>query len=218
MDLMSPRVATLILLTVWALSGAAFAQGEEDEASRIRAAQQEAQRQAAQERRAAEEDRQRREAGIKALNDFMNDSRTQIASAVNAAEARQARERAIQLEQFRGALTVFRTATGQLSEALGSKAKLKDPARQISKSTAVFLDFIKRTSKEPSRFDPSEFKDFTRTELGWEALTSAERLVPHLAAVMLTESEATVDIRFLASLSKIQAELLRLQWMTQRLK
>src|SRR5688572_2939978 len=110
----------LILLAVWALSGhAAFAQ-EDAEAARIRA-EQEARRQAAEQRRIAEEERLQRERGIKSLNDFLTDSRSQIASAVNAREAKQARDRAIQLDQFRAALTAFKTATGQLSEALGFK-------------------------------------------------------------------------------------------------
>jgi hypothetical protein len=217
MNLMSPRAATLILLSVWALSGAAFAQGEEDEAARIRAAQQEAQRQAA-ERRASEEDKQQRERGTRALNDFLIDGHTQMSSVTRAAEARREVEQKLQLNRFHIALEEFDTAREELSEALGFKAKLKDPARKMEKSIAGLLDFIKRTSKESQRFNPSEFKDFKPMELGWEALTSAERISPDLAAVLLSGSETTVDIRFLLSLSKLQSELLRLQWMTQRLK
>jgi hypothetical protein len=139
-------------------------------------------------------------------------------ASVKAAEARRAAVRGIQIEKLRKALTAFDTASEQLSEALGLSANLKDPARQITKSTAVFMDALKHLSEEPSRFDPSEFKDSTPAELGREALTSAERISPMLAAVLQNQTEDTVDIDFLLSLSKLQAELMRLQWMTQRLK
>lgn len=206
----------LVLLAAWALRGkVVFAQGDDAEAARIRA-EREAQRQA--ELRAAEEEKQQRERGIKALNDFLIDTRTRIAPALKVAEAQRERDRALQLNRFRIAFEEFETARTELSEALGLKAKLKDPAQRIAKSTAVFLDFIKRTNEEPSRFDPSEFKDFTPKELGWEALTSAERLGPPVASLMVTESEFTVDVRYLKFLSQLQAELLRLQWIAKRLK
>ena len=176
-----------------------------------------AQRQEEQ-RRAVEQEKQDRERGAKALNDFLIDTRTQMASAVNAAEAQRQRMQAMQLDRIRIAFKEFESARTELSAALGFKAKLKDPGRKLAKSTAVFLDFIKRSSKETPRLDPSEFKDFTPSDLGWETLTSAERITPHLAAVMLMENELTVDVGFVNSLSKLQAELLRLQWMAQRLK
>ena len=47
-------------------------------------------------------------------------------------------------------------------------------------------------------------------ELGWEALTTAERIAPGFAAIVDTEKRESVDVRFL---SVLERELLRLQWM-----
>jgi len=186
-------------------------------AERARAAAEAAQR--AAEQRAAQQEQQDRERSQRALKDFLTDSpRVAIAGAVSNADRTRERERGIEYEKFLSAFQSFQDATQELGEALGFKAKLKNSAKNIEKSTTVFLGFLKRSSKERPRFDSSEFKDFTVGQLGWEALATAERLTPRLAAVIQNENEATTDIQFLSSLPQLEMELLRLQWMTQKLK
>jgi hypothetical protein len=217
---MFDRRITRIVLTLCFLSplwgNVVLAQDEDAQAARIREAREEAQRQeqARQAEAIAKRDRERADQQMKEL---MTDSRTVIAAAHNAADRQRAFLIEVQKKQLADAFRSFQASTQSLAEALGFKKTLKDPARNMAKSTSVFLEFIKRTSKQP-RFDSSEFKGFTSSELGWEALTTAERLVPELARVVQAQSESSVDIRFLLSLSKLQAELLRLQWMTQKLR
>ena len=51
-----------------------------------------------------------------------------------------------------------------------------------------------------------------------EALTTAERMLPQLYAVISDEHATAVDVKFLDSLPLLELDLLRLQWMTRRLK
>jgi len=150
------------------------------------------------------------------MNDFLTDSRDIIAnrSGISAFEAR----RQAQRQELRKSLRDFQSASGELSVALGLKSGLKGPAEKIRKSTGPFLELIKRLSTNRARFDASEFKGFTPKDLSWEVLTTAERLAPALAAMIRAERSDSVDTQFLRSLPKLEAELLRLQWMTKKLK
>lgn len=78
--------------------------------------------------------------------------------------------------KLRAAFQVFQAAREELSTALSFKARLKDPAKKIEKSANAFLDFIKQRNEKRQRFESKEFKDFTASELNWEALTTVERL------------------------------------------
>jgi hypothetical protein len=219
---MFDRKITRIAVTLLCLSplwgNVVLAQDEDPQAARIRQAREEAIRQA-QAREAEALARRERERADQAMREFLTDTRTLIAAANNTKDRQRAFLSEIQKKQLDDAYRSFQASIQSLTEALlDSKKKLKDPARNMTKSTSVFLEFIKRTSKPPPRFDSSEFKDFTSAQLGWEALTTAERLVPALERVVQAQSESSVDIRFLLSLSKLQAELLRLQWMTGKLR
>jgi ABC-type multidrug transport system fused ATPase/permease subunit len=128
--------------------------------------------------------------------------------------------KAIQLERARNArnaLATFERARQDLGRALDANASRKDSARNMVKSTAVLLDFIKETTRKSPRFDSTELRTLTLTELGREAVTSAERVSSQLAAFVQAEEGNIVDLAFLLSLPKLQEELQRLQWIAEKL-
>ena len=164
---------------------------------------------------AAARERQRTDA---AMRDFLKDSREAI-DAANVQKERQAQVlRRAELQQFSEAFRTFEHARDQFAEVISSKTIPKDSMKKIEKSTGVFLDFIKRRSKKRASMDVREFRDYTAVELRWEMLTTAERVSPQLKALLQSENADTVDVGFLMSLSKIEEQLLRLQWMTRKVR
>jgi hypothetical protein len=152
------------------------------------------------------------------MRDFLKDSR-EIIDAANAQKERQAEIlRRAEFQQFSEAFRTFELARNKFSEGIGSKTVPKDPVKAIQKSTDVFLDFIKRRSKLRGSMDAKQFKDYTALELRWEMLTTAERLTPQLETLLRSENANTVDVGLLMSMSKIEEQLLRLQWMTRKVK
>jgi len=215
---MSVHRSVLLLALLTLCSVPAFAQDPADDAAeRARQAREQAQREAEQ-RRLDEQARKDREESAQRLRDFLKDSRDDI----NAANRKNERHRefllGVQREEFSYALLEFEDATKELSQALGAKAKLKEPAKKIEKSSSVFLKYLKTVVRTPSRLDSSQFRDFTSKEMGWEALATAERVGPGLNALLTSEALGTFDVRLLESLTKLQAELLRLQFMAKKLR
>lgn len=188
------------------------AQDEEDEARRRAAEEQQRQRQ--EEIRQAEELRQMQERSNRLMREFLNDEPL----TPRQMDSRRNQERRNSFDRFRTSYSEFRPVISELNRSLDEKTEPRSAAAALEDCTKAFLDFIKRTSSERPRFDSSEFDDFTKTELGWEALTTAERIVPGLDALMKNENATTVDIKFLASLPDLELDILRLQWMSRQLK
>jgi ribosomal protein S11 len=138
-------------------------------------------------------------------------------AARNAAERQREFLRDYRLEQLRVTFKEFQAARDQLLQALTSKSKLKDPARRIDKATQTFMSLLPKPSTKPS-FDAASLKSFTQTELGWETLTTAERLTPDLVIYIASESAQVTDLQYLKSLPNLHAELLRLRRMAQQLR
>lgn len=211
----SSKLLCIVFLGTLCTSCPAFAQDQE--AARLEAERnaREAAALRASEERAREEARRERE---RVLREMSTDNRAVIEAANGGAERYREILARAEFDQIRAAFRAYQAARDELSIAVTSKTKLKDHARKIEKSANVFLDFIKRRNEKRQRFDPKEFKDFTTFELNWEALTTTERLVPQLAAVVRSQNASTVDVGFLLSLSKLEVELLRLKWMLGKLK
>jgi hypothetical protein len=120
--------------------------------------------------------------------------------------------------RLRDALRDFQVAQQELGEALGFKAKLKTPAQKLQKNAKVFLGALSDYGKKRPSIDSGEFKNLGQAELGWEALTAAERITPGLAAFVASEKQHVVDVQFLSFLPALEAQLLRLEWVTRQLK
>ena len=215
---MNRMIRRLFILTIFFVGSTAYAQDPEAaqrEAERL--AREEATRQQ-QERYAIEMARSERERVDRSMADFLKDSRENIAAANNETDRRREMEHRVEYDRLRTALRAFQIATEQLAMAIPLKAKLKDPAGKIRQNSDAFLDFIRKRTKVRPRFEPGELKEFTASQLAWEALTSAERTIPNLAAVVQSQDAVTVDVGFLLSLSKLELELLRLKWMFGKVK
>jgi len=131
---------------------------------------------------------------------------------------RQDRIRQAQFKKFHTAFKEFLSARDEFAQALGSRSSLKDSARKMEKSTNTFLDYVKLVEDSRPHMDFSEFKTFTPKDLSWETLTSAERIVPDLEAVIRSENSSAVDVHYLTAFSKLHKDLRRLQWLTRHLK
>jgi hypothetical protein len=222
------RRASTFYFVVLLLSGffslPVFAQDDGEEAARRAAAAAEEARQEAlrqqQERAAQEASRKVMEQSQNSMREFLNDTRETLAQSAAEMERRREMQRRAEYTLIKDGFQRFEVAREQLSHALGFKAKLKVPAKELEKSAVVFLDFIKQRGDKSQRprLDATQFKNFKPSELGWEALTTAERVASQLSAILKSEEDGVVDINFLMSLSKVETELLRLQWMTKKLK
>jgi hypothetical protein len=212
------KLSVFFLLVTLCFRGAALAQ--DAEAARLEAERiaREEMIRAAAERAAAEAARRERERNNASMNDFLRDSREAIAAANGGTERYREVLLRAEYEQLRASFQAYQSAREELSTAISFKARLREPAKEIEKSANAFLDFIKRRIEKRQRFQPVEFKDFTESELNWEALTTVERLAPDLAAVIQSQRASSVEVGFLLSLSKLEAELLRLKWMLGKLK
>lgn len=141
-----------------------------------------------------------------------------------ATEARRMRRNAnrtkmVYLNEYRQALPKFDAAVKQLESTLGDKsAKLARVGKEIQKQTDVFLRYVKYVNEDHPPFEPADLKEYSNTELGWETLTAAETLAGILPRVLEAENSVTVNLNLWKVLYLLEAELLRLKWMTSRLK
>jgi hypothetical protein len=171
-------------------------------------------------RRLAEEQQFKRELeeNNRRMQELLADSREMIADKVRYSEAQREVFRREKEAQFNRALLAFEASRHRLLESLTSRTSLKEPAKSIEKSVGTILGFVKSLHKDRAQLDAAQLKGFTAVELGWEALTTAERVAPQLISVVDSQNAYRVDIRFLQSLTKLEGELLRLQWMARRLQ
>jgi len=190
---------------------------DDEEAARQRQQAQEAARQAAEARRQEELERTNRQRSIDSMTEFMRDVRADINRQVNRREDERTAKLAREREAVRVAFSDLNSATEELAPALASSAAVKTKARRISRSIEILLDFIEGSNKDKAKFDPSELKQFTRRELEWELLTSAELIRTDVALFLLRDSQSALDVNYLLSLGKLKAELLRLQWIARQL-
>jgi len=207
---MFQRLALVLLLFLVASGGAiAHAQDPEQQAEAKRRADEMRQAQ-----EAAAQDRAERDKSIRALNDFLNPPASNADKL--GPQLREAQRKAKYLE-LRDALLLIETGHQELMEGMDSKKTIKKSAGKIAKGARTFLQFMKFDNKYPP-LDAAEFKGYTDTELQWEALRTAEVLAPRLTALILSDVKDELDIRFLAEVPEMHRNLLRLQWITQRLK
>jgi hypothetical protein len=206
----------LLICLVFAIAPSLFAQNEEAAARQREAA--EIALRAQQERAAAEAERRAREESILRMREFMRDTSVDIRSAVERSEVLRQVERRRKAERFQEALNEFAAANEDYRQSIGFGRSLKDLAKKWEKQTGVFLEFVRGMTDRRAKLDTSEFNGARRSELEWEALTTAERLLPRLSAVVGNEGETTVDVKYFDSLATVENDLLRLQWLTRRLK
>ena len=206
----------LLLMLFFSLMGPARLMAAQDEEAARRAA--EAEREAARQRAAEEEMRRIRERSIDAMREFLNETGPDINRTSEETSIRRDFARRRRASLMEDALHQISIAAEEFRQGLGFQTPLKGSAKKFDESSDVFLDVVRDHNKEHPRFDSGEFKGFTASELAWEALTTAERILPHLDTLVRSERESSIDIRFIQTLPQLELDLRRLQWMARRLK
>jgi len=187
-----------------------FAQNDDEEQQRA-AAEREAAIQAQREAEAQQTEEIMRR-GQEQLDEFLKG--TAVPPRPQSAEVSQ-RQR---FREFRQAIPKFRNATEALRWALGSSARIEVPSKEIGTQTEVFLKYLKGEKLKPPRVDSSEFKDFTKSELVWETLNSAEKIAAYLDIAVRAEQQQVVTTKTLEFLNVLNRELKRLKWLTSHVR
>jgi len=116
-------------------------------------------------------------------------------------------------------------ARGEFSEAIEEFRKdfwleknRKKIAKRMEQKVNVFLRYLKFASTERPTFEPGELAALTNAQIAAEALSLAQRLRPELRKMAREERSAVVSISHWGFLYKLESDLLRLKWMTGRLR
>jgi ethanolamine utilization protein EutA (predicted chaperonin) len=107
------------------------------------------------------------------MADFLKDPRVEMQAAADQAEMKHNAEIKRLFEAFQEAAAEFQSDAEKFHQAIGVQASLKGPATKLESTTTALLDYIKRTNLAHPRFDASEFKGFTASQLGAESITTA---------------------------------------------
>jgi hypothetical protein len=123
--------------------------------------------------------------------------------------------------EFISAIPRFRQATEDLRVAVGTQGALKESVRNLDKLIKPFTDYLKGIKLKPSPVDPADFQNYSREELEWETLTTAERIDNNLqrAKFLVIDSDetGTVSITTIQLLADIHSDLTRLKWLNGKL-
>ena len=199
-----------LLITIFvSASSWAFAQ-DEPEADAVAIQQAEA-------ARAAEAERQQEEARFEAeraltearLQEFIHADRPLPPEPDKEAQVK------ARFEEFRKAIPAFRAATQDYRRALVQNGDRNKPAKEMEAQVRVMLRYFSATKTKHPRIDPSEFKSYSPSQLEWETLNSAERIVPDLQLAVRAERADTVSTKLLEFRYKLNGDLLRLQWLAE---
>ena len=117
--------------------------------------------------------------------------------------------------QFRNAVTKYRNAM----EMEPSQAK---SLKELDKFVDTFRTYFEQTHVDALPVDPLEFQDFSRKELLWETLTSAERVDTKLRQAALLVHNARVSnvtsVQAMLFLRNLHGELKRLDLLISKVK
>jgi hypothetical protein len=115
----------------------------------------------------------------------------------------------------------FREATESLRMALGTDNDPKHHIRTLDKLIKPFTDYLKPMKLRPAPVDPASFKEYSRKDLEWETLTTAERIDNNLqrarSFVRDTAQTGAVTIQTMEFFADMHNDLTRLKWLTNKL-
>jgi hypothetical protein len=202
-------MTTILIAALFALSF------QDDDAAR-RAQETADRQQRAQEAAATREQVETRDKSIQSLRDFLTPTPNPMASRAVLRD----REFHTKYAALREALLDAEAAEIELRDGISSNAKLKKAGQSIARSSKTFIDFLKLVDKRRVPLDASRLKAYSPDQLAPETLSSTKRAIPLMNEVIAMEDQENdaVDIQFLTKLPAIESELLRLQWLAQKLK
>jgi hypothetical protein len=123
--------------------------------------------------------------------------------------------------EFLGTIPRFRAATENLRNALGTDNDLRNHIRSLDKLIKPFTDYLKPMKLKPAPVDPADFKEYSRRDLEWETLTTAERIDNNLQRARFfvrdTAQTGMVTIQTMEFFVDMHSDLTRLKWLTAKL-
>jgi hypothetical protein len=118
------------------------------------------------------------------------------------------------IQRFQMAIPKFRDATNQYREVMGLDHNLRKPLQTMRTQIDVMLQTLKSSRLKHAGPDTSAFKTYSKTELEWEALTSAEQTAASLDRVATFLTQEVVSVKTQEFLYEFLGQLLRLRWLT----
>src|SRR5215510_8093331 len=131
----------------------------------------------------------------------------------------QVEQRSVQspLFQFSVARGEFSDAVDELRTGFWNDKDRKRAAVKIESNVNVFIRYIRTVSHERPSFEPGDLKKLSQAQLASETLNLAQSLRPELRRVVRNERSAVVPVSYWEFLYKLEADLLRLKWMSAQL-
>jgi hypothetical protein len=206
------QIPAVLVCMVFALSVRAFAQ-DDDGASRAREEERQYQD---QQRERIEQDQQRRiqESREQFVNADMDNAK-RVVEGFSRPTLRIEREFMAAVPQFRRAVTSYR-------EALSLNGSLKDSLKELDRFVDLFKEYFKTTHVDLPVMDKTEFNGFSKKDLAWETLTTAERVDGdlRLAARQLQEANTTntLSIETVVFMRDLHGDVLRLETLLSKVK
>ena len=212
MNSIDRKLLALMVCVVFAFSiEGAFAQNDESE--RVREQQRQAQE---QERQQQDQEQQRwlQESRDQFVNDDRDLARKTLDSFARPV-SRIEREFMMAVPQFRQAVTTYR-------EAVGLEGSLKEPLKGIDRFVDLFKEYFKATHVDLPVLDKTEFNSFSKKDLVWETLTTAERVDGDLRLALKQLREAnstnTLSIETVIFMRDLHGEVLRLEMLLSKVR
>jgi hypothetical protein len=183
----------------------------------------EAERARERERQLEEQERQRQEQEqqrwIKESRDQFVDAQREISRRTLDSFARPVsrieREFLLAVPQFRQAVTTYR-------EAVSLESSLKDSLKGLDRFVDLFKEYFKATRVDLPALDKTEFNSFSKKELVWETLTTAERVDGDLRQVLKQLQEAnatnTLSIETVIFMRDLHGDVLRLEMLLSKVR
>jgi hypothetical protein len=125
------------------------------------------------------------------------------------------REFLLAVPQFRRAVTTYR-------EAISLTGSLKESVKGLDRFVDLFKEYFKATHVDLPTVDKAEFNSFSKKELIWETLTTAERVDGDLRLAIRQMQEAkttnTVSIETVVFMRDLHGDVLRLEKLLSKVK
>ena len=124
--------------------------------------------------------------------------------------------------EFINAVPQFRRAVASYREAISLNSPLKDPLKTMDRYIDLFKTYFKSTRVDAPVVDKGEFNTFSRKDLLWESLTTAERMDTQLRMAVLQMEEAitteTVSIDTVLFMRDLHGDLLRFDLLLSKVR
>jgi len=124
--------------------------------------------------------------------------------------------------EFMDAVPQFRQAVTTYREAISIEGSLKDSVKGLDRFVDLFKEYFKATHVDLPPLDKTEFNTFSRKDIVWETLTTAERVDGDLRRAVRQLKEAnstnTLSIDTVVFMRDLHGDILRLEMLLSKVK